>query len=132
MKKATIKGLLAGTMMLGGLLIGQRAFADSSIPMYRVYNPYSGEHLYTRTTAERDSLTRIDWRYEGVAWQTPTSGTPVYRLYNRYNGEHFYTIDAGERDKISHTGWTYEGVAFYSYTGGGGVPVTRLYNRSVN
>lgn len=132
MKKATIKGLVLGAMVLGGFAIGQATFADSSIPMYRVYNPYSGEHLYTRTTAERDSLTRIGWRYEGVAWNAPTSGTPVYRLYNRYNGEHFYTIDAGERDKISHTGWTYEGVAFYSYNGASGVPVTRLYNKYVN
>lgn len=59
MKKATIKGLVLGAMVLGGFAIGQATFADSSIPMYRIYNPYSGEHLYTRTTAERDSLTRI-------------------------------------------------------------------------
>lgn len=103
-----------------------------SIPMYRLFNKYSGEHLYTRSTGERDNLKRVGWNYEGIAWQAPTSGSPVYRLYNRYNGEHFYTIDAGERDKISHTGWTYEGIAFYSYKGSGGVPVTRLYSKKVN
>lgn len=106
--------------------------STGSIPMYRLFNKYSGEHLYTRSTGERDNLKRVGWNYEGVAWQAPTSGSPVYRLYNRYNGEHFYTIDAGERDKISHTGWTYEGIAFYSYSGANGVPVTRLYSKKVN
>lgn len=133
--------LLLGVTLLCGIGFAgiQQTFADetietyaSTIPMYRLFNKYSGEHLYTRSTGERDNLKRVGWNYEGVAWQAPTSGSPVYRLYNRYNGEHFYTIDAGERDKISHTGWTYEGIAFYSYKGSGGVPVTRLYSKKVN
>lgn len=80
MKKATIKGLVLGAMVLGGFAIGQATFADSSIPMYRMYNRYSGEHLYTRSVGERDNLKRVGWNYEGVAWNAPTSGTPVYRL----------------------------------------------------
>lgn len=132
MKNAKMKLLLAGALTFGGLLVSQATFADSSIPMYRMYNHNTGEHLYTRSTGERDNLKRVGWNYEGVAWNAPTSGKPVYRLYNRYNGEHFYTIDAGERDKILRTGWTYEGVAFYSYTGSNGTPVTRLFSRRAN
>ncbi|OQO64438.1 glycosyhydrolase [Enterococcus faecium] len=132
MKKVALKSLLMGAMVFAGLAVGQSAFADSSIPMYRMYNPYSGEHLYTRSTGERDNLKRVGWNYEGIAWNAPTSGEPVYRLYNRYNGEHFYTLNAKERDSITKQGWTYEGVAFYSYTGANGVPLTRLYNKRVN
>lgn len=128
-----MKKFLVGVLFTMGLvLLSPSASAESSISMYRMYNPNSGEHLYTRSVGERDNLKRYGWHYEGIAWQAPTSGSPVYRLYNRYNGEHFYTLDAGERDKISHTGWTYEGVAFYSYNGANRVPVTRLYNKYVN
>ena len=51
--------------------------------MHRLYNPYTGEHFYTADTTERDHLTGLGWRYEGVGWKAPAkSSTPVYRLYN--------------------------------------------------
>ncbi|RBS81966.1 hypothetical protein EA78_02555 [Enterococcus faecium] len=103
-----------------------------TIPMYRMYNPNSGEHFYTQDTGERDNLRRIGWNYEGIGWQAPTSGDPVYRLYNRYNGEHFYTLNAKERDNITKYGWKYEGIGWYSYTGSNGIAVSRLYNKRVN
>lgn len=106
--------------------------AVRTIPMYRMYNPNSGEHFYTQDTGERDNLRRIGWNYEGIGWQAPTSGDPVYRLYNRYNGEHFYTLNAKERDNITKQGWTYEGIGWYSYKGANGIPVSRLYNKRVN
>lgn len=94
--------------------------AVRTIPMYRMYNPNSGEHFYTQDTGERDNLRRIGWNYEGIGWQAPTSDDPVYRLYNRYNGEHFYTLNAAERDNITKYGWKYEGIGWYSYTGPNG------------
>lgn len=103
-----------------------------TIPMYRLYNPHSGEHFYTQDTGERDNLRRIGWNYEGIGWQAPKTGDPVYRLYNRYNGEHFYTLNAKERDSITKQGWTYEGIGWYSYNGANGLPVSRLYNKKVN
>ncbi|HBM8832813.1 TPA: glycosyhydrolase, partial [Enterococcus faecium] len=85
-----MKKFLVGILFTMGLvLLSPSVSAESSISMYRMYNPNSGEHLYTRSVGERDNLKRYGWHYEGVAWQAPTSGTPVYRLYNRYNGEHF-------------------------------------------
>ena len=73
--------------------------------MYRLYNPNSGEHFYTSNIAERDTLTGLGWRYEGIGWQAPSwSNTPVYRLYNRNGGEHHYTLNAGERDALVAAG----------------------------
>ncbi|WP_430618135.1 C39 family peptidase [Enterococcus sp. DIV1054d] len=119
----------------GGSSLYARSAIQSSVqtfPMYRLFNPYSGEHFYTRDTGERDKLRKIGWNYEGVGWQAPTTGAPVYRLYNRYNGEHFYTLNAKERDNITKYGWKYEGIGWYSYTGTNGIPVSRLYSKRVN
>lgn len=74
-------------------LIQPRAYTAkaASIALYRLYNPNSGEHFYTKTTAERDHLRKVGWRYEGIGWQSPTNGSAVYRLYNKNSGEHFYS-----------------------------------------
>jgi hypothetical protein len=37
-------------------------------PVYRVYNPGSGDHLWTTNGGERDSCLRNGWRDEGVPW----------------------------------------------------------------
>ena len=96
--------------------------------MYRLYNPYSGEHFYTASADERDHLDGIGWDYEGVGWVAPKeSSTPVYRLYNPYAGDHHYTTSAHERDYLDGIGWSYEGVGWYS-DDAEGVPIHRLYN----
>ena len=54
----------------------------ASADMYRMYNRNSGEHFYTASTVERNSLVNAGWRYEGIGWRAPeTSSAPVYRLY---------------------------------------------------
>lgn len=96
-------------------------------PVYRMYNPNSGEHHYTTTASERDMLQyQHGWKYEGVAWNAPVSGSPVYRMYNPFNGEHHYTTSASERDtlRLQH-GWIYEGVGWQS---AGSKNIYRLYN----
>lgn len=98
--------------------------------MHRLYNPYTGEHFYTADTTERDHLTGLGWRYEGVGWKAPAkSSTPVYRLYNGHvrGGDHHYTTSASERDHLVSVGWTYEGVGWYS-DDAKGVPLYRQYN----
>lgn len=100
--------------------------AAASVPMYRLYNPNSGEHFYTKTTSERDHLRSVGWRYEGIGWQAPASGNPVYRLYNPNAGDHHYTLNAGERDHLKKVGWRYEGISWYSPSSG--TPLYRLYN----
>ena len=95
------------------------AFAASSGEqvMYRLYNSYTGEHLYTGSVEERDTLALVGWTYEGECWVAPVSSdTPVYRLYNPYveGGDHHYTVSVVERDYLISQGWSYEGVGWYS------------------
>lgn len=101
------------------------------ISIYRLYNPNSGEHLYTPLASERDALTKLGWKYEKVAWTAPkTSKTPVYRLYNPYSGDHHYTTDAAEATALSKLGWNNEKICWYS-DDNKSVPVYRLFNPNV-
>lgn len=97
--------------------------------MYRLYNPNSGEHFYTASTAERSNLTGLGWIYEGVGWVAPVkSDCPVYRLYNPNAGDHHYTLGVGERDYLRGIGWRYEGIGWYSASSLEGKSVFRQYN----
>ena len=99
-----------------------------SVDMYRLYNPNSGEHFYTANKAERDMLTELGWRYEGIGWKAPEkSNTPVYRLYNPNAGDHHYTVNVYERDWLVSLGWNYEGIGWYS-DDSKSVPLYRQYN----
>ena len=100
----------------------------STVTTYRLYNPNSGEHFYTQSAYERDSLVKAGWRSEGVGWTAvSTSSTPVYRLYNPYAGDHHYTTSVVERDSLRKAGWRYEGIGWYS-DDAKGVPLYRQYN----
>ena len=97
-------------------------------PMYRLYNPNSGEHFYTGSAEERGMLESLGWQYEGVAWNAPTkTGAPVYRLFNPNNGDHHYTMSEAERDMLVSVGWQYEGIAWNSASPSN-IPLFRLFN----
>ena len=100
------------------------------VVMFRLYNPWTGEHFYTSSDVERDANIELGWRYEGVGWIAPGKGAEVYRMYNPYvtGGDHHYTMSAEERDSLVEAGWKYEGVAWYSADKETGVPVLREYN----
>lgn len=98
---------------------------SSSSPMYRLYNKSTGQHLYTLNAGEKNYLSTVGWKYEGIAWQAPNSGQPVYRLYNPNNGDHHYTMAQSEINFLTPLGWRYEGLSFYS---GGSKPIYRLFN----
>ena len=99
----------------------------SALEVYRLYNPYSGEHLYTTSGLERDSLTAAGWSDEGTGWLAPSeSASPVYRLYNPYTGDHHYTKSLVEKKSLVEAGWNDEGVGWYSAEEG--VAVHRQYN----
>ena len=108
----------------------EAALLSSGSTMWRLYNPWTGEHFYTADTAERDSLVVVGWNDEGVGWVAPASGDPVYRLYNPYvvGGDHHYTLSEGERDSLVSVGWRSEGVGWYSAPAELGVPLYRQYN----
>ena len=42
--------------------------AASKTPVYRLYNPYSGDHHYTTNAGEWDALAKTGWRKEGIGW----------------------------------------------------------------
>ncbi len=98
---------------------------EKANPMYRLYNPNSGEHFYTKVVREKDALVDLGWKYEGIGWVAPLKGEDVYRLYNPNAGDHHYTMDENEKNILVSIGWKYEGVGWFS---GGKVPVYREYN----
>ncbi len=108
------------------------AQADEVQPMYRLYNPNSGEHFYTSSTVERDAVVAAGWNDEGVGWMAPTQGIKVYRLYNSHTsehhvGDHHYTKSKSERDMLIQVGWIWEEGGWYSDPNET-MPLYRAYN----
>ena len=104
----------------------------SGVPMHRLYNPNSGEHLYTKSLAENDWLVTIGWIAEGIGWTAPSSSnSPVYRLYNPYSGDHHYTLSLPEKDWLVTLGWVYETIGWYS-DDAKSVPIYREFNPNVS
>ena len=84
--------------------------------MYRLYNPYSHEHLFTTDVNEKDNLVTLGWRFEGAVGKVYMHGEKggVYRLYNPTTGEHHYTMKEDEVANCVKAGWKNEGVKFFS------------------
>lgn len=98
------------------------------ITSWRLYNQWTGEHLFTTSKDEYDSLVSAGWTGEGEAWESPESSTtPVYRLYNPYSGDHLFVTSEDEYNGLVAVGWSGEGIAFYS-DDAHGTPLYRLYN----
>ena len=114
------------TALLVLTVLPTAAWASTTQRIYRLYNQWNGDHLFTRDSGERTDLMGRGWSDEGTAWEAPASGTSVWRLYNPWSGEHLYTTDKAEYDGLAGRGWSREGVSLHS---GGKAPVYRLYNR---
>ncbi len=106
------------------------AKATNGAAMFRLYNPNSGEHFYTKDAAEKAALVALGWKDEEIGWYAPVnSEKPVYRLYNQNAGDHHYTMDAKEKDALVALGWKYEGIGWYSVDNeNDGAPLHRAYN----
>ena len=105
MNAMTIQCLIAMVLWFGALWF---ATYITTIPVYRMYNPVNGEHLYTTDAHEVNVIYKTQgWGFEGIGWYTPSSGgDPIYRLYNPKLGNHHYTSDLHEIDVITKTqGW---------------------------
>lgn len=103
---------------------------EGKIGLYRLYNRRTGEHFYTTSRKECDSVRHQTlWKYEGRSWVAPsTSEIPVYRLSNpNAKNEHHYTADVKEYENLAKLGWNPEGVAWYSLKESD-YPLYRLYN----
>lgn len=129
-KKSVARAVASAALALVTIAAPATALAANFTvqPMHRLYNPNSGEHFYTASWRERDHLTGVGWRYEGLSWWSPiVSWTRVYRVYNPNSGLHHYTTDVGERDALMSLGWRNEGVGWYS-ADSRDIAVYRLYN----
>lgn len=93
--------------------------------IYRMYNPWTGWHMWTIGRDEAQSLSDAGWTDEGVAWYAPFAGKKVRRLYNPHNGLHHFTDGDTEAMELIDAGWHYEGPSWLS---GGSKDVYRLYN----
>lgn len=97
------------------------------LTMYRLRNPYTGEHLYSGDPKERNTLVSVGWQLEGYCWTSPKSGVRVRRLYNPNNGDHLYVAETETKEinACVAAGWKLEGTAWYSSDSG--VPIYRVY-----
>ena len=105
-----------------------RTVTPGVVPVYRLYNPYTEEHLLTGGDQEKYALVAAGWHLDGLAWNAPETGIPVYRLYNPYDNWHTYTTDVNERDAMVAAGWSVDGAVSCGYTGPNGRPIYRLFN----
>lgn len=143
-KKLFKNGLLFGALLLGlGLSIkeatpAKAVTANFNGPVYRLYNPNSGEHVYTMGLSEKNNLVHLGWGYEGVlgtSYYTMNDQNygkiPVYRLYSKNSGEHLYTTSNYEVNQLKNYGWVNEGIVFYDashYGSRQAIGIIRLYN----
>lgn len=98
-------------------------------PVYRAYNPNTGEHFYTRSYRELTFICSAGWKDEGLAWRTATEdAVKVWRLYDPNRGDHHYTSSLEERSALIRFGWIDEGVSWYAPSSNPYQTIYRLYN----
>ncbi|NMM94997.1 InlB B-repeat-containing protein [Bifidobacterium oedipodis] len=113
------------------------------VKVYRLYNKWNGDHVYTTSQDESSALSKLGWKAEGVQFNVTEKNplglsTAVYRLYNPYNGEHLLTADKTEAAGLAEAGWVFDksgslvdedGNPVYFYAPQGATTgVTRLFN----
>lgn len=137
-------GLLFGALLLGLALSIREATPAKAVtanfngPVYRLYNPNSGEHVYTMGLTEKNNLVHLGWGYEGIlgtSYYTMNGQNydkiPVYRLYSKNSGEHLYTTSNYEVNQLKNYDWVNEGIVFYDashYGSNQAIGIDRLYN----
>lgn len=92
--------------------------AHSSTPVWRLFNPRTGEHHYTTSGEERNALVEAGWKDEGIGWYADDDkGRAMWRLFNPKAApvaSHHFTSSEAERTTLLDAGWTNEGVGFYA------------------
>lgn len=126
-KAVGISAALATTLGLGlapAAALAKPADADIAT-VVRMYNKWTGEHLFTTNALEVADLEARGWQNEGTYWKAPAAPTdkehkdnakymPVYRLYNPNSSDHLYTTDLVEYTNLMAAGWNGEDVKFMS------------------
>lgn len=86
--------------------------------VYRLLNPKTHRHFYTRSVDERNYLvSRASYLDEGIlgyVLANADGGTkPLERFYNIQAGKHVYTADSNEKMVLMARGYRYEGTIGY-------------------
>lgn len=134
-KAVGISAALATTLGLGlapAAALAEKPAKDDLATVVRMYNKWTGEHLFTTNALEVADLEARGWQNEGTYWKAPEAyhkdadGTehhtlnkdkeymPVYRLYNPFTSDHLYTTDLVEYTNLMAAGWNGEEIKFYS------------------
>lgn len=98
--------------------------AAGAIPIYRLFNALSGDHLFTKDLVEVISATAsAGYTLEGTGYwafnasEDPASTiftTALYRLWKSAGKDHFYTTDLAERTTAVNTfGYALEGIGYF-------------------
>ena len=123
------------------------------VPVYRLYNMITSEHLFTTSKGEYDNWVSIGkknkdvWIGEGIDWFAPktyssSTSAKVYRLYNAALGamgrsSHYYTSDTSEiNNLVKNHGWKKEtqfdgGYVFLSDKTSSATPIWTCYNEAL-
>ena len=114
---------------------------EEAVPVYRLYNSITSEHLFTTNKAEYDNFVKLcnenkdAWIGEGIDWLAPTTGETVHRFYNAALGamgrsSHYYSSNATEIATLLKNGWVDDGVA-NQIMSGGNVGIYTCYNEAL-
>lgn len=106
---------------------GTSAIASSAVELYRLFNPKTGEHLYTVDANEKAVLVENGWNDEGVRTVASSEDTPVYRMYHAGTKEHLFVATESEKEAMLANGWTMEGIGWYA-NAKSDTPNYRLFN----
>ena len=98
---------------------------------HRLINPYTGDHIWTTDTQERDGIIKMGWVSEGIAWRN-TDVVPIYRLFNPYTGDHMFTASLAECNNLLAAGWKYEDVVDFGVKNDKSHPVYRLFDGTLH
>ncbi len=104
---------------------------ENLIPVYRLFNPKTGEHLFTTSINETTVLYRKHgWNWEGIGWYAPGHGKAVYRLYHPGLNQHLFTTDLNEKKILSKKhGWSVDNNGRPLFFSGGELNIYRLYQQ---
>jgi uncharacterized protein (DUF1800 family) len=114
----------------------------NATPMYRLYSPELGGHVYTNRTEGYSQLVTIGWRPEGSTFRVldiqgsidGVQAVPLIRLWNPTIGRHVMTTDNNEAAQFAAAGWTNEGARGYVIPTqtANTVPLFRMYSPYFN
>lgn len=112
------------------------ACGDGVVPLYRSWNPQTGDHFYTINASESQSAAGLGYQAEGTEGCLATRPVlvPLYRMFNVQVHDHFYTTSAAERDRARGLGYVEESLEGYCSASRlpGTEPLYRLFNAQVH